>query len=105
MMGGIFWQRWSPALCWSAVAQKQGGILKVYHRDSPDVVCTWDLLLGKGQEKLRTHPRKIWYHNVDSVMANGDCEDAGRLPQDREMLWGGRRGNGNFVASRTDGVP
>jgi peptide/nickel transport system substrate-binding protein len=118
-----------------AVAQKQGGILKVYHRDSPasmsileeatistvfpmmgvfnnlvvydqsvkqnslrsivpdlatswelsedgtqltfklregvkwhdgkpftakDVVCTWDLLLGKATEKLRTNPRKIW---------------------------------------------
>ena len=132
-----------------ALAQKQGGILKVYHRDSPasmsileeatistvfpmmgvfnnlvvydqnvkqnslqsivpdlatswetsedghqlsfklrdgvkwhdgkpftakDVVCTWDLLLGKAQEKLRTNPRKIWYYNVESVTANGDSE-------------------------------
>jgi len=117
-----------------AVAQKQGGTLKIYHRDSPasmsileeatistvmpmmgvfnnlviydqnvkqnsldsilpelaaawswsedgrqlifklrddvkwhdgkpftakDVVCTWDLLLGKSSDKLRTNPRKI----------------------------------------------
>jgi peptide/nickel transport system substrate-binding protein len=36
-----------------------------WHDDKPftakDVVCTWDLLLGKGQEKLRTNPRKIWF--------------------------------------------
>src|SRR5438309_5743507 len=133
----------------SALAQKQGGILKVYHRDSPasmsileeatistvlpmmgvfnnlvvydqnvkqnslqsvvpdlatswetsedgtqltfklregvkwhdgksftakDVACTWDLLLGKGQEKLRTNPRKIWYQNVESVTGISDSE-------------------------------
>jgi peptide/nickel transport system substrate-binding protein len=132
-----------------AVAQKQGGTLKIYHRDSPasmsileeatistvmpmmgvfnnlviydqnvkqnsldsilpelaaawswsedgrqlifklrddvkwhdgkpftakDVVCTWDLLLGKSSDKLRTNPRKIWYQNVAEVTANGDRE-------------------------------
>jgi len=39
-----------------------------------DVVCTWDLLLGKSQDKLRTNPRKIWYQNVAEVTANGDRE-------------------------------
>jgi peptide/nickel transport system substrate-binding protein len=144
-----------------ALAQKQGGILKVYHRDSPasmsileeatistvlpmmgvfnnlvvydqnvkqnslqsivpdlatswetsedgtqltfklregvkwhdgkpftakDVVCTWDLLLGKGQEKLRTNPRKIWYHNVDSVTANDDGEAVFHLKRPQPAL-------------------
>src|SRR5215831_9996837 len=81
-----------------ALAQKSGGVLKIYHRDSPasmsileeatnwswnedgteltfrlrsgvkwhdgypftanDVNGTWDLLLGKSQEKLRANPRK-----------------------------------------------
>src|SRR5204862_4438825 len=26
-----------------------------------DVKCTWDLLLGKGEAKLRVNPRKAWY--------------------------------------------
>src|SRR3546814_11752670 len=28
-----------------------------------DVKCTWDLIQGKGESKLRRNPRKIWYHN------------------------------------------
>src|SRR5438046_6980285 len=32
-----------------------------------DVKCTWDLILGKGEDKLRTNPRKSWYRNLDSV--------------------------------------
>jgi peptide/nickel transport system substrate-binding protein len=39
-----------------------------------DVKCTWDLLLGKGPEKLRLNPRETWYLNLDSVTANGDYE-------------------------------
>ena len=35
-----------------------------------DVACTWDLLLGKANEKLRTNPRKVWYDNVKEVGAN-----------------------------------
>jgi peptide/nickel transport system substrate-binding protein len=144
-----------------AVAQKQGGILKVYHRDSPasmsileeatistalpmmgvfnnlvvydqnvkqnslqsivpdlatnwelsedgiqltfklregvkwhdgkpftakDVVCTWDLLLGKATEKLRTNPRKIWYQNVESVTAHGDSEAVFHLTRPQPAL-------------------
>ena len=39
-----------------------------------DVVCTFDLLTGKGEDKLRANPRKSWYSNVDRVTANGDYE-------------------------------
>src|SRR5438309_5888921 len=39
-----------------------------------DVQCTWDLLLGKGEQKLRGNPRKSWYRNLDHVTANGDNE-------------------------------
>ena len=37
-----------------------------------DVQCTWDMLLGKSQEKLRTNPRASWYHNLDRVTVDGD---------------------------------
>ena len=40
--------------------------------------------------------------------ANGRtvAEDAGcQMTGDLEILWGGRRGNGNFVAASNDGVP
>src|SRR5882724_6546807 len=37
-----------------------------------DVKCTWDLILGKAQDKLRTNPRKSWYHSLDSISAEGD---------------------------------
>ena len=39
-----------------------------------DVKCTWDLLLGKGPEKLRLNPRETWYLNLDSITTNGDYE-------------------------------
>src|ERR1044071_5866949 len=32
-----------------------------------DVVCTFDLLTGTGEQKLRRNPRKAWYGNVDRV--------------------------------------
>src|SRR5215475_12688668 len=134
----------------AALAQKSGGILKVYHRDSPasmsileeatistvmpmmavfnnlilydqhvkqnslksimpdlaaswafsegvkwhdgkpftakDVVCTWDLLLGKSKEKLRTNPRKVWYQNVEEVVANGDSEAIFHLKRPQPAL-------------------
>jgi peptide/nickel transport system substrate-binding protein len=37
-----------------------------------DVKCTWDLLQGKTQEKLRLNPRKAWYRNLDEVTTDGD---------------------------------
>src|SRR5215831_19483248 len=44
-----------------------------------DVKCTWDLLAGKGSEKLRINPRKAWYRNLDEVTADGDYEVTFRL--------------------------
>ncbi|HWD56990.1 MAG TPA: ABC transporter substrate-binding protein [Stellaceae bacterium] len=37
-----------------------------------DVKCTFDLLQGKGEAKLRANPRKEWWANVDSVTTDGD---------------------------------
>src|ERR1700757_2787066 len=39
-----------------------------------DVKCTFDLLLGTAQEKLRLNPRRAWYRNVKEVSANGEDE-------------------------------
>ena len=39
-----------------------------------DVQCTWDMLQGKGEAKLRKNPREIWYQNLDKVTVNGDFE-------------------------------
>jgi peptide/nickel transport system substrate-binding protein len=39
-----------------------------------DVKCTWDLLTGKGNDKLRINPRKSWYDDLDSVTTNGNFE-------------------------------
>src|SRR6266516_3821538 len=36
-----------------------------------DVKCSWDLLMGNGNEKLRVNPRKSWYRNLDEVIARG----------------------------------
>src|SRR5439155_22499457 len=44
-----------------------------------DVKCTWDLLTGKGYDKLRVNPRKSWYHNLVELTSNGDYEIAFRL--------------------------
>ena len=37
-----------------------------------DVACTFDLVQGKGEQKLRKNPRASWYGNLDKVVANGD---------------------------------
>ena len=39
-----------------------------------DVKCTFELLQGKAQEKLRINPRKSWYDNLETVTNNGDYE-------------------------------
>jgi len=40
-----------------------------------DVKCTWDLLTGKGSEKLRINPRKPWYSDLEEVTTKGDFEE------------------------------
>ena len=37
-----------------------------------DVKCTWDMLTGKSQEKLRLNPRKAWYRNLEDIVPEGD---------------------------------
>src|SRR6201984_2617264 len=44
-----------------------------------DVECTWDLLTGRGNDKLRINPRKSWYDNLDGVTTNSDFEVTFRL--------------------------
>ena len=51
-----------------------------------DVKCTWDLLMGLGNDKLRVNPRKSWYNNVDSVTTNGDYEVVFHLKQPQPAL-------------------
>jgi len=51
-----------------------------------DVKCTWDLLMGKGSEKLRLNPRKAWYRNLDEVITRGDYEVVFRLKQPQPSL-------------------
>src|SRR3954451_22404309 len=48
----------------------------IWHDGNPftaaDVKRTWDLILGKVQDKLRTNPRNSRYHNLDSISADSD---------------------------------
>ena len=44
-----------------------------------DVKCTWDLLQGKGNSKLRINPRDGWYHNLKEVALDDDYEVTFRL--------------------------
>jgi len=39
-----------------------------------DVLCTVDLMLDKGAQKVRFNPRKTNFSNLDTVTANGDYE-------------------------------
>ena len=39
-----------------------------------DVKCTWEMLTGKSDDKLRVNPRKSWYNNLGEVTTNGDYE-------------------------------
>src|SRR4051794_36336514 len=41
---------------------------------SNDVKCTFDMLMGKSQQKFRKNPRKTWYDQVVDVTPNGDLE-------------------------------
>jgi peptide/nickel transport system substrate-binding protein len=41
---------------------------------SADVKCTFDMLMGKSQQKFRQNPRKTWYNEVNEVTTNGDYE-------------------------------
>jgi peptide/nickel transport system substrate-binding protein len=51
-----------------------------------DVKCTWDLLMGKANDKLRLNPRKSWYSNVDEITSNGDFEVTFHLKRPQPSL-------------------
>ncbi len=57
----------------------------VWHDGKPftsaDVKCTWDMLKGEGERKLRRNPRTSWYVNLDKVTTNGDFEATFHLKQ------------------------
>ena len=53
-----------------------------------DVKCTWDLLQGKGTEKLRINPRKSWYQNLAEVTTNGDFEASFHLKRPQPSFIG-----------------
>jgi len=44
-----------------------------------DVQCTWEMLLGRSNDKLRTNPRKAWYQNLAEVTTDGDYAATFRL--------------------------
>ena len=51
-----------------------------------DVKCTWDLLQGKGEQKLRANPRREWWGNVDEVTADGDLTAVFHLKRPQPAL-------------------
>src|SRR5436189_129449 len=53
---------------------------------SADVKCTFDMLMGKSQQKFRQNPRKSWYDEVSDVTTNGDFEASFELKRPEPAL-------------------
>src|SRR3954466_7830793 len=53
---------------------------------SADVKCTFDMLMGKSQQKFRKNPRKSWYDEVVDVTVNGDYEASFDLKRPQPAL-------------------
>src|ERR1700722_7545261 len=53
---------------------------------SADVKCTFDMLMGKSQQKFRQNPRKSWYDQIDDVVTNGDYEASFKLKRPQPSL-------------------
>jgi len=51
-----------------------------------DVKCTFDMLMGKSQQKFRQNPRKSWYDQVNDVTVNGDYEASFNLKRPQPAL-------------------
>lgn len=51
-----------------------------------DVVCTFDKLMDKAQDKFRKNPRKAWYFNVNSVTADSDTQVTFHLARPQPSL-------------------
>ncbi len=53
---------------------------------SADVKCTFDMLMGKSQQKFRQNPRKSWYDEVNEITVNGDYEASFNLKRPQPSL-------------------
>jgi len=53
---------------------------------SADVKCTFDIVMGKSQQKFRKNPRKSWYDEVVDVTTNGDYEASFNLKRPQPSL-------------------
>src|SRR6201996_2552781 len=53
---------------------------------SADVKCTFDMLMGKSQQRFRQNPRKSWYEQVNDVTTNGDFEVSFNLKRPQPAL-------------------
>src|SRR5438874_11134328 len=53
---------------------------------SADVKCTFDMLMGKSQQKFRKNPRKSWYDEVSDVTTTGDFEATFNLKRPQPAL-------------------
>src|SRR3954465_11020906 len=53
---------------------------------SADVKCTFDMLMGKSQQKFPQNPRKSWYEQVNDVSTNGDLEVSFNLKRPQPSL-------------------
>jgi peptide/nickel transport system substrate-binding protein len=51
-----------------------------------DVKCTWDMAMGKSQQKFRKNPRKGWWENVTEITTNGDFEASFHLKRPQPAL-------------------
>jgi peptide/nickel transport system substrate-binding protein len=51
-----------------------------------DVKCTFDMVAGKTEARLRRNPRASWYANVDSITTNGDREVTFNLKEPQPSL-------------------
>ena len=53
---------------------------------SADVKCTFDMLMGKSEQKFRQNPRKSWYAEVNAVTTSGDFEASFNLKRRQPAL-------------------
>src|SRR4030081_2833473 len=53
---------------------------------SADVKCTFDMLMGKSQQKFRKNPRKSWYDEVVDVTTSGDFEASFNLKRPQPAM-------------------
>src|ERR1700709_1120213 len=53
---------------------------------SADVKCTFEMLMGKSQQKFRQNPRKSWYDEVADVSTSGDSAVAFTLKRPQPAL-------------------